>query len=142
MVAPPKPARKRPGRPRKPRPDRRRGGKPHIPTPESRSEVRTLAGIVGLPQPQIAMTLGISEVTLRKHYRIELDTAKIRMDAAVGQTYMAKCLGGFGQERRWQDADTTALIWYTKARMGWTDRTAIDLAGGVELRLGRDFKDI
>jgi hypothetical protein len=143
MVAPPRPPRKRLPRPK--RAPRKPGPKPHVPTEQQRAEVRNMVSILGLGAAQIAKVIGVGEKALRQHYAPELELSRIRLHGAVGQTFVAKCLGGTGAEgdpRHWTKADTTALIWFTKTQMGWSERTEVDVTGGVELRLGRDFKDI
>ena len=47
---------------------------PHIPTDKDRATVEAMAAY-GVPQDDIAKVVGISDVTLRQHYRHELDTA-------------------------------------------------------------------
>lgn len=51
---------------------RRRGREPHEPTALSRNAVEMLVA-AGVPQDQIAATVGCSGKTLRKHYREEID---------------------------------------------------------------------
>ena len=81
---------------------------PHKPTPHFRRKVKSCAK-VGIPQDQIAMLLGIDAKTLRKYYREELDTAAIAANEEIGGALFEKAKKG----------DTVALIWWTKARMGW-----------------------
>lgn len=61
---------------------RRRGRPDHVPTDQTRGQVQILA-IAGNKQEVIAMVVGISLPTLRKHYRRELDTAVPLATAAV-----------------------------------------------------------
>jgi len=65
------------------------GRPPHEPTDDTRAEVRKLASC-GATQGLVARVLGISEPTLRKHYREELDLAiewaqRARRQGAVRQ---------------------------------------------------------
>ena len=55
---------------------------PHNPTPELRQHVKSLCA-VGLPQEDIAIIIGVSEKTLRLHYRQELDEGAEEANAAV-----------------------------------------------------------
>ena len=131
------------GRPRRPR--KPPGRPPHVPTEESRRFVGSLVTVLNVTHRQVAEVMRLAVGTLRKHYREELDKAKLEIDIAVSETFIAKCLGGTGAEgdpRDWRKADTTALIWYTKARMGWTDKTDVELGGQLTIKLGRKFKDI
>lgn len=83
---------------------------PHKPTDELREKVSSYAA-VGIPQEDIAKVIGIDKKTLTKYYRKELDTAMTQANAAVGGALYNKAMGG----------DTTALIWWTKARMLWKE---------------------
>ena len=56
--------------------------KPHEPTHQLRQQVRSLSG-VGIPQEDISIIIGISEKTLRLHYRDELDEGGADANAAV-----------------------------------------------------------
>ena len=131
------------GRPRRPR--KPPGRPPHVPTKESRRFVGALVTILNLNHERVAAVMGLNPKTLRKHYRDELHRAKIEVDIAVGQTFVAKCLGGTGapgDERNWRNADTKALIWYTKTQLGWREKSDVELSGDLTMRLGREFKDI
>lgn len=89
------------------------GRKPHAPDEKSRKFVETMAA-VGIKEEHIASVVNVSGKTLRKHYRRELDTAAIKANAAVGQTWFNLATGG----GRWQDANPAAMIWWTKVNMG------------------------
>ncbi len=68
-----------------PKPDR--GGVAHVATPERRAAV-SAATATFMTQELIAQQMGITVKTLRKHYRIELDTALQRANATVvGRLY-------------------------------------------------------
>ena len=58
-----------------------------VPTDEERTMVEKMAS-VGITQTEISKVVGdgIDDKTLRKHFRKELDTAKIKANAAVGLT--------------------------------------------------------
>ncbi len=87
---------------------------------------------VGIPQESISLMVrnGIDDKTLRKHFRRELDTAKIKANAKIGGTLFNKAIGG----------DTTAAIFWAKTQMGWkeTDR----LEHGVDDSLAALLKSI
>jgi hypothetical protein len=80
----------------------------HTPTEKTKEQVLSASGL-GLPQLQIAALLGISDVTLRKHYEKELAVGKATASAQVAKSLYNKAVSG----------DTTAAIWWTKAQMGW-----------------------
>ena len=91
------------------------GGRPaHVPTEETRALVKTWAQ-VGTTQPVISRELGISEDTLQKHYRDELDEASSRGVANVASNLYSKAMAG----------DTTAMIFYLKTRGRWSEKPAL-----------------
>ena len=86
----------------------------HKPTEGTRAQVDALAGLVGLPQAEIAAFLAIDLKTLRKHYRKELDTATTKANAAVAKALFTKATKG---------NDTAAMIFWLKARAKWREKT-------------------
>jgi hypothetical protein len=63
-------------------------------------------------------------------YRDELARAELTVRASVARTYIAKCLGGDeinGETPDWRKADTNALIHFMRTRLGWTERTEVDV---------------
>jgi hypothetical protein len=128
------------GRPRRLR--KPPGRPPHVSTEESRRFVGALVTILNLNHEQVAAVMGLNPKTLRKHYRDELHKAKIEVDIAVGETILAKCLGGVGNQRDWQKADSNLLKFYAVTQLGWREKTDIELGGQLTFKLGPDFKDI
>jgi hypothetical protein len=63
----------------------------------------------------ISRELGISEDTLQKHYRDELDEAASRGVANVASNLYSKAMAG----------DTTAMIFYLKTRGRWSEKPAL-----------------
>lgn len=90
----------------------------HKPTEETRKKVREVSGL-GLPHEQIGALLGISDVTLRKYYENDLQMGKATASAAIADTLFNKAQGG----------DTTAMIWWTKAQMRWSETVKQELTG-------------
>lgn len=88
----------------------------HQPTEATRATVEALAGVAGLRQAEVAAYIGITEKTLRRHYRGELDRATVTAVAKVAESLFQKAIGG----------DVTAMIFWLKARAGWTDKPAAD----------------
>jgi hypothetical protein len=80
---------------------------------------------VGIPQQSIARVVGIDSKTLRKYFRSELDTSKIKANAKVGGTLFNKAING----------DTTAAIFWAKTQMGWQERSHVELGGNVSITL-------
>ena len=73
----------------------RSGRKPFVPTPEQRSNVRALAGS-GMPQEQICRLVTnppLDVKTLRKHFRLEIETAEIKLHALINNFTVANILG-------------------------------------------------
>lgn len=96
----------------------------HVPTDKTREQVLSASGL-GLPQLQIAALIGISDVTLRKHYEKELAVGKATASAQIAKSLYNKAVAG----------DTTAAIWWTKAQMGWgeTNTTRVGNIDGTPL---------
>ena len=95
-----------------------------MPTDKTREQVLSASGL-GLPQLQIAALIGISDVTLRKHYEKELAVGKATASAQIAKSLYNKAVAG----------DTTAAIWWTKAQMGWgeTNTTKVGNIDGTPL---------
>jgi hypothetical protein len=98
------------------------GRPPHVPTDQTRRLVEMMSG-VGVPQMHVALFIGISDETLRKHYRRELDLGAITANAKVAEALYRLAVGG----------DVTAAIWWSKCRMGWRERQAIEHSGSLSL---------
>jgi hypothetical protein len=86
----------------------------HQPTDRTRKQVEDLAGF-GLTQPQVCRVLGVSLPTLLKYYRAELDAGAAKATAAVAETLFQKAVSG----------DTACMIFWLKARAGWSERTIV-----------------
>ena len=91
---------------------------PHEPTDDQRKKVQRASGL-GLPHEQISALVGISPPTLRKHYSLELGLGKAESSAAIADTLFNKAQAG----------DTTAMIWWTKAQMRWSETVKQELTG-------------
>lgn len=66
-------------------------------------------------QDDICKVLGVSENTLRKYYKQELDVGLAESCANVANTLLQKALNG----------DTTAAIFFLKARAKWSERVEV-----------------
>jgi hypothetical protein len=118
------------------------GRPPHRPTPEVRRIVKNLVGM-GLTHAQICSAIGLgSTTTLEKHYADDLAKGQIAVHAAIGLTYVHRCLGGVpgsvDNPPDWRKADVPALIHYVKSRMGWTETSEVVFRFGQ----GHDFDRI
>ena len=88
-------------------------GRPRFePTEEQRKAVRTMAALGMRQDDEIAPVIGVSPCCLRRAFAEELKTSMATVNARVGRRLLEKCMSG----------DTTAIIWWMKNRMGWTDR--------------------
>ncbi len=106
------------------------GRMPFEPTDAERKQVEALSGY-GLPIEQIAMLIrdGIDADTLRKHFSSELISGKSKANAQIGRTLFQKAMGG----------DTTAMIWWSKTQMRWSETQKHELTGadGAPLEIAR-----
>lgn len=107
------------------------GRKPFVPTDTDRKIVSSLAGY-GAPHEYIASQITnpqtgkpLDAKSLRKHFRLELDTAKDKANAVVAQALFKQATGnGRGA--------VTAAIFWLKTQAGWKEP-----AQGIELT-GKD----
>lgn len=88
------------------------GREAFVPTENERKQVEALSGY-GLPLDQIAVLVrsGITVDTLTKYFSEELISGKAKANSQVGRTLFQKATSG----------DTTAIIWWTKTRMRWSE---------------------
>jgi|Laugrefa1bdmlbdn_1035148.scaffolds.fasta_scaffold01944_3 hypothetical protein len=88
------------------------GRKKFQPTESERKQVEAMAGY-GVPFDQIASLIrdGIHIDTLRARFQNELIRGKAKANAKIGQGMYEKAASG----------DTAAMIWWTKAQMGWRE---------------------
>ena len=93
----------------------KRGRPAFEPTPMQRDTVKVMvAG--GIQQPAIAGVLGISEPTLRRHFRKEIANGAAEVGLIVVAAHLKRIRAG----------DMRAIEWWEKARMGWMERTVVD----------------
>lgn len=99
------------------------GRKPFMPTDDERRQVEELSGH-GLPHDNIAAIVrdGIDDLTLKKHFVVELKRGKAKANSRIGKTLFEKAIGG----------DTTAMIWWSKTQMRWTETQKHILSGDSE----------
>ena len=113
-----KPAVKKNGKNGGARPD---AGRPAFePSETERKHVEALSGY-GLPLDQIAVLVrkGISVDTLTKHFADELISGKAKANSQVGRTLFQKATSG----------DTTAMIWWSKTQMKWSETQKVEHTG-------------
>jgi hypothetical protein len=126
------------------------GNPPHERTDAMANKVRMLRAL-GNNQEVIAFACDVSVDTLAKHYKLELELGVMEANARVGAAIFNTALGekvpcfdcdmgvtsnggkcktchATGEVWR-QEPNTTAQIWWSKNRMGWTDRERIEHVG-------------
>ncbi len=107
------------------------------PSDKERAEVEAMSGY-GVPHESIATIIGIAPKTLRRAFRAELDKGMAKANAKIGQTLFQMAIGT--SERA---PDTRALIYWTKARMGWreTEKPDVENPGGITVTIRGGFTD-
>ncbi len=107
------------------------GRKVFVPSGEQRKNVETLAGL-GIRHEDICLLVicpktkkPIDDKTLRKHFRAELSTGVVKANAKASQCLLANVEAG----------NVTAQIWWTKARMGWSEK--IEHGGNLSLSISK-----
>ena len=81
---------------------------------------------MGIPQEHIATVMDIDPKTLRKHCRKELDNGSIKATYKVAQNLFRQAT---------EENNTAAMIFWMKARAGWSERTELTGAGGQPLAI-------
>lgn len=102
-------------------------GVEHIPSDETKKLVRNLAA-VGVRYVDIAHKLDITDDTLRKHYKGELEDGRIDANAQIANTLFQQAKKG----------NMTAAIFWLKTRAGWKETNVTELAAGE----GAQIKEI
>ena len=105
-----------------------RGQPKYEPTEADRNTVRSMAA-TGFSHEQIAICIGTSGIdpkTLRKHFALELKTARIRANAAVANRAYHMAVTG---------SPPSATYFYLKTQCGWRETTRVEHSGpgGVAL---------
>lgn len=95
------------------------GAPPHQPTEQTRNLVK-LGKTIGYTNEQIARLVQVSENTLKKYYGEELESGSEQINARI-----AANLATIASSQTHKQAVTAAIFW-TKARMGWSEKTAVD----------------
>ena len=75
--------------------------------------------IAGVTQTLVAQIVKISEPTLRKNFRKELDTSKARANAIISQALFKKA----------KDGNVVAQIFWLKTQAGWKEKNYHELTG-------------
>jgi hypothetical protein len=100
-------------------PVKRKVGRPaHLKSLDTQKKVFDLA-TVGTRYEDIALVLGISDDTLVKYYKPELEKGRIEANAAVAGTLFEKAKQG----------DTSSMIFWLKTRAQWSEKNTTELTG-------------
>ena len=100
--------------------------KAHEPTNETRAQVEALASF-GMTQEDIGTYIGISHVTLRKHYETELNVSAIKANATVGKYLFSLASGqAIASGATHGDCKAAAMFWM-KTRAGWREKQDVNL---------------
>ncbi len=90
-------------------------GRPRYEANEAHRRVVRAMAAYGVPQKEIAASVGISAPTLRLYYAHELATSATEVNAKVAESLYRKALGSTPQA-------VTAAIFWLKCRAGWRER--------------------
>ena len=93
----------------------RKGRPRYQPSDKERATVKALVGY-GMKQLDVCALVGVSPVTLRRHFKVELATGAPTANAAVSQSLHWQATKG---------RSVAAAIWWEKTRMGMSDRLQI-----------------
>src|SRR5215469_4481738 len=91
------------------------GKPPYRPTDQDRFMVERAVGL-GITQERIAGLLGISKVTLEKHFREELERGMVSVEYKVGNSLVDQALKG----------NVNACALYLSHRAGWKETKVIE----------------
>lgn len=89
----------------------------HKPTERTRGQVEALSGF-GIKHDDIAALLGISDITLRKHYAAELAHGGAKMVAKVANSLLQKAVSD-------RPDAVNAAKFYLQARAGWSEKQEV-----------------
>jgi hypothetical protein len=99
-------------------------GHPRFEPTDEQRKVVILAASVGTSQEETARFIGCSPETLRRHFRDELNRGATGANLKVGGNLFNAATGPTDRM-----STVTAMIWWTKARMGWKDTSRIENTG-------------
>jgi transposase-like protein len=106
------------------------------PEEKERRQVQMMK-MLGVRVEDIARVIGVSEPTLRKHCRRELDLGKIVADTKViSFLYSQAC--GEGPDPR---ANVTAAIFWLKSQCRWRETVVAEIARGADAESARRVLD-
>lgn len=96
-------------------------GRPPIKHNEEHAKQVQALSQYGVPQEDIAATIGVCVETLVKLYRAEMDMGRAIANARIGKSLFEKAVAG----------DTTAAIFWAKTQMGWRESQRMEVDATV-----------
>ena len=85
---------------------------------------------IGIPQEEIAATMGISHPTLRRYFDREIQTGTHKANAKIAESLYNAAIKGKGQ------LAVTAAIFWLKCRAGWKETAILQHHGKLEVLAG------
>jgi hypothetical protein len=108
------------------------GSPEHVPNDKTRAEVSALCAY-GVPQEEISVYIGIDAKTLRKHYRAELDAAKMKAHTKVGKFLFDAATGdSLSKGATYSDCLRASMFW-AKTQMGWKETMTTEHTGSIQV---------
>lgn len=105
--------------------------KAHTPTDATRAEVRALTSF-GVTADEVCKYIGVSRMTLFKHYKRELETAHISANATVAKFLYSMASGrAINDGATYADCSRSAIFWM-KTRGRWSEKDELDLTTNGE----------
>lgn len=96
---------------------------PHEPTEKTRQQVEAMAAF-GLKHDHIARIVGISDETLRKYYRNELDLGLSKVTAQVANSLYKRALSDRSEA-------VAAAKFFLQSQAGWKERAETEHSGEI-----------
>lgn len=99
--------------------NKKKAGRPTFkPTDDKRLLVKELSG-VGIKQEQIASILKISDDTLRKYFKEELELGIADAHANMARAIYKKAING----------SEKLMMYYGNCQMGWSEKSKVEITG-------------
>jgi hypothetical protein len=83
----------------------------------------------GITQEEICTYLKITKPTLHKHYRDEIDTARLAANANIARRLYQAAI---------EEGNVGAMIFWLKSRAKWSEKAETEHTGEVRIRIVRD----
>lgn len=91
-------------------------GRPRYERTEEHAELVEKMAQYGVPLPEIGYLVDCNKDTLLKYYKTEIEKGRAIANAKIGERLFQKAMEG----------DTTALIFWAKARMRWRTEDKVE----------------